>query len=231
MNEQGSGRPPPVDTSWAQSATARFVRRFIHGLVLEPILEVYTHPTVVGRENLAGLDEPVIFAANHSSHIDTPILLRALPVRWRERTVVAAAADYFFRKKPIAWSVALVFGAVPIERQVRTRDAAESLIDLVQSDWNILVYPEGTRSRDGSMGPLRTGVARLALEHDIPIVPIYVSGTHEAMPPGRWWPRHHKATVAFGPPLTPLAGEDHKALTARLTDALGKLRSSLTEGA
>src|SRR5215210_3905230 len=115
MSDRQSGRPPPVDTSWAQNSTARFVRRFIHGLILEPILEIYTHPTVVGRENLAGLDGPVIFAANHSSHIDTPILLRALPVRWRERTVVAAAADYFFRKKPIAWSVALVFGAVPIE--------------------------------------------------------------------------------------------------------------------
>jgi 1-acyl-sn-glycerol-3-phosphate acyltransferase len=219
-----------ADTSWAHGPVARTVRGWILCYVLRPILEHYTHPTVLGSENLDELEQPVIFAANHSSHIDTPLLLQALPEKWRRRTVVAAAADYFFRNRLIAGAVALVFGAVPIERNARpSRDAAEGLSDLVRSDCNVVVYPEGTRSRDGTMGSLRSGAARMALERDVAVVPICLSGTHAAMPPGRWWPRRHRAIVAFGAPLTPLVGEDHKLLTARLEEALVALRLSLGE--
>ena len=216
-------RRPLPDISWAFGSAARTVRGWILCCALGPIVDHYTRPTVVGSERLSEVEQPVILAANHSSHIDTPLLLQALPPEWRRRTVVAAAADYFFRNRLLAWSVSLVFGAVPIERHVRTRDAAEGLGALVRSKWNVLVYPEGTRSRDGRLGALRTGAARLALELGVPIVPIRLHGTHDAMPPGRWWPRHHRVTVVFGEALRPHDGEDHRALTARLTKAIAAL--------
>ena len=218
--------------AWAHGPGASTVRGWILVYLLRPIVDHYTSPTIMGREHLARIQQPVVFAANHSSHIDTPLLLQSLPEEWRRRTAVAAAADYFFRNNLIAWAVSLAFGAVPIERNARiSRGAAEGLTDLVRSDLNVLVYPEGTRSRDGSMGALRSGAARLALERDVPIVPIYLTGTHEAMPPGRWWPRRHHATVVFGEALIPRPGEEPKSLTARLQAAFSAMRTALAKDA
>jgi 1-acyl-sn-glycerol-3-phosphate acyltransferase len=72
---------------------ARAARELILGLVLGPLIDRYTLPKVLGLHHLTEVDFPVIFVANHSSHMDTPVLLRALPSRWRSHTVVMAAAD------------------------------------------------------------------------------------------------------------------------------------------
>ena len=232
MSRSNAGRRTQRAWTWTHGPGASRVRGWILCYLLRPIVDHYTSPTVMGREHLARTQQPVIFAANHASHIDTPLLLQSLPEDWRRRTAVAAAADYFFRNALLAWAVSLAFGAVPIERHVRlSRGAAKGLNDLVRSDLNVLVYPEGTRSRDGSMGVLRSGAARLALEREVPLVPIYLTGTHEAMPPGRWWPRRHHATIVFGEPLVPRAGEEPKSLTVRLQAALGAMRSSLAKDA
>ena len=133
------------------------------------------------------LPSPVIFVANHSSHLDTPTILRALPRKWRNRTAVAAAADYFYKKRWKANGVALLFNTVPLGRnggglsRAARRTTSTSCID---KGWNLLMFPEGTRSRDGEIGKLRSGAAVIAAQHGIPIVPIHVSGTHDAMPPG-----------------------------------------------
>jgi 1-acyl-sn-glycerol-3-phosphate acyltransferase len=96
---------------------------------------------------------------------------------------------------------------------------------LLDKRWNLLLYPEGTRSRDGSRGKLHSGAAVLAAAHDVPILPIYVSGTREAMPPGRSWPRRLRAgrpfrrqpiCVRFGPPISALPGEHRNETMARV---------------
>ena len=87
--------------------------------VLGPAMDVYTRRRVVGLEHFEGLEAPVVFVANHSSHMDTPAILRALPHVWRERTVVAAAADYFYAERRLAYAVSLFFGTVPIARDGR----------------------------------------------------------------------------------------------------------------
>ncbi|CAN5723799.1 hypothetical protein BH24ACT26_BH24ACT26_19690 [soil metagenome] len=197
------------------------MRNWILCYVLGPIITLYTHPRVRGLEHLTGLRHPVVFAANHSSHMDTPLLLRALPAQWRRKTVVVAAADYFFRNRALASLVSLAFGAVPIERKAATsRDSAARLNEIVRASYNLVVYPEGTRSRDGTMGGLRSGAARLVLEHAIPLVPVHIHGTHDAMPPGRWWPRRHSVSVSFGPPICASPGDDHRAITGRLKRSL-----------
>ena len=85
------------------------------------------------------------------------------------------------------------------------------------------MFPEGTRSRDGSLGKLRSGAAVIAQQHHIPIVPIYVKGTHDAMPPGRNWPhkrwllgRRHRVEIHFGPPIWPGIGEHRSDVMARV---------------
>jgi 1-acyl-sn-glycerol-3-phosphate acyltransferase len=187
----------------------------------------YVRRRIEGREVFSGARPPVVFVANHSSHMDTPTILRALPRAWRQRTAVAAAADYFYRKRWVAAAVSLLFSTVPISRRGGGMDngAADHLHRLLRQRWNLLLYPEGTRSRDGSRGKLHSGAAVLAAAHDVAILPIYVNGTGDAMPPGRSWPkrwraglflRRHPICVRFGPPIRPLPGEHRNETMARV---------------
>jgi 1-acyl-sn-glycerol-3-phosphate acyltransferase len=162
----------------------------------------------------------VIFVANHSSHLDTPTILRAIPRKWRSRTAVGAAADYFYKSRWKARAVALLFNTVPIARTGGGlgSGARDHVDKLIQERWNLLIFPEGTRSRDGRIGEVRSGAAVIAAQHDVDIVPIYVHGTHTAMPPGRNWPkrlpgrffsRRHRVEVSFGTPIHPI-GTEHR---------------------
>ena len=137
-----------------------------------------------------------------------------MPRKWRSRTVVAAAADYFYKKRWSAWGVALLINTVPLGRSGGglSNGATDHVDRLIDERWNLLMFPEGTRSRDGSIGKVRSGAAVIAANHGIDIVPIYVSGTHDAMPPGQNWPkripgklfpRRHKIEIRFGEPIPP----------------------------
>jgi 1-acyl-sn-glycerol-3-phosphate acyltransferase len=211
----------PLDVPWARCAPARMLREWLLSLVLGPIIDCYVRFRAEGRGHFDAIQPPVVFVANHASHLDTPTILRALPRRWRQRTAVAAAADYFYRNRLVAAAVALVFNTVPVQRGGGglTKGAKEHLDRLIRQRWNLLLYPEGTRSRDGHLGKLRSGAAVLAAEHGLTIVPIYVEGTHDAMPPGRTWPRRrlfarrHAVAVRFGAPIPPA---DREAVMAQL---------------
>ncbi len=199
------------DRPWARTPPARAVRELSICGVFDAIVRTYARTEVSGREHLERLDSPVVFAANHCSHVDTPVLLRSLPGRWRRRTAVTAAADYFYANRLLAASVSLAFGTVPLERNGGNGgDSLAALGTLIESGWSLVVFPEGTRSRDGHLGRLRQGAALLAARHDLPIVPIHISGTHAAMPIGRRWmvrPQgrgrfaRHTITVRFGAPI------------------------------
>ena len=201
-----------LDVPWARCAPARMVRETILQFGLAPLMDLYTHPRVRGRDMFSRLPHPVIFVANHSSHLDTPTILRALPVRWRQRTAVAAAADYFYKKRAVASMVALIFNTVPLARNGGGvgNGSTEHVDRLIDQRWNLLMFPEGTRSRNGRLGKMRSGAAAIAQQHGIPIIPIFVKGTHEAMPPGQNWPkrrrfftRRHPVEVHFGTPIWP----------------------------
>jgi 1-acyl-sn-glycerol-3-phosphate acyltransferase len=96
---------------------------------------------------------------------------------------------------------------------------------LLDDGWSLLVFAEGTRSRDGTIGRLRSGAAVLAAEHGLAIVPVHVAGTHAVMPPGRRWMRRTRGTftgarqpiaVRFGPPVRPQPGEHRTELMERV---------------
>jgi 1-acyl-sn-glycerol-3-phosphate acyltransferase len=209
-----------LDVPWARSRPAALARESFMRFVLNPVLDYYARRRATGRDRLSGLRGPLILVANHASHLDTPVILSALPRRMRRRTVVAAAADYFYRNRVVAWLVSLIFNTTPIDRNGGGLSRNGSHLDrLLDQGWNLLLYPEGTRSRSGVPGRVRRGAAVLAAAHRLTIVPIRVSGTGEAMPPGRIWPRRlrgkpmpkrHRITVSFGEPITPC--EDPAAL-------------------
>jgi 1-acyl-sn-glycerol-3-phosphate acyltransferase len=215
-----------LDVPWARCGFARMLREAILDFGLAPLMGLYTRARVFGRDRFEQIRPPVVFVANHSSHLDTPTILRALPRRWRQRTAVAAAADYFYKKRAVANAVALIFNTVPIARRSGGGEGSTEQVDrLIDQRWNVLMFPEGTRSRDGHLGKMRSGAAVIAQQHDVPIVPIYVKGTHQAMPPGRNWPKRlrgrfvshrHRVEVHFGAPIVAAEGEHRHAVMERV---------------
>jgi 1-acyl-sn-glycerol-3-phosphate acyltransferase len=215
-----------MDVSWARCNAAKAAREALISLGLGPLIDFYVRNRTVGREVFDTLEHPVVFVANHSSHLDTPTILRAMPHKWRARTAVAAAADYFYDSRWKARGVALLFNTVPLGRQGGGlgNGATDHVDGLIDQGWNLVMFPEGTRSRDGQIGQLRSGAAVIAANHNIDIVPIYLSGTHEAMPPGQNWPRRipsrflsrrHQVEVRFGEPIRPRDVEHrHEAMDA-----------------
>jgi 1-acyl-sn-glycerol-3-phosphate acyltransferase len=186
----------------AQAVSAQLARGlFING-GFRPIIRHYVHPTVSGLDNLAEVSPPFLMAPNHSSHMDTPLLLMSLPKDVRRRTLVAAASDYFFTSRMLGTFVSVAMGAVPMERRAGGRQGMTSVRQILEQKWCLVMYPEGSRTPDGRLYKGRTGIARLAMETSVPVVPVGIVGTYHSMPGGRSWPIPGRVEVKFGKPLT-----------------------------
>ena len=210
-------------TDWARRPAARAAREVAQKAALEPLFRSQVRTRVAGIDVLDGLSGPVIFVANHASHLDTPLVLLSLPDEWRRRTAVAAAADYFFDTWWRAVGSAVVFNTLPIER--RGGSMATTPGQVLDDGWSLLIYPEGTRSTDGYTGRFQLGAAWLAVQHGVPVVPIAHRGTFAAMPRGQGWPSRgrRRLTLRFGPPLHPGHDESARDFAPRIRDAVAAL--------
>jgi 1-acyl-sn-glycerol-3-phosphate acyltransferase len=211
------------DTDWARTYPARLARTLLVEGVVRPAMSILADPTVVGIDRLTDFTGPLVFAANHHSHIDTALLVSSIPEPWRHHLVVGAAADYFFANRITAPLSALVVGAIPIERQKVARRSARLASDLISDGWSVLIFPEGGRSPDGWGQPFRGGAAYIAMRTGVPVVPIHVEGTGRVLAKGSNIPRRSSTTVTFGTPLTPAEGEDSRRFAARIEAAVAAL--------
>lgn len=219
------------DTTWSRRYAARLARALIVDDVLRPVVHLLGAPTVHGLDRIEHLDRPAIFAANHHSHLDTPLLLTSLPDRFRHRAVVAAAADYFFSSRAKGAFSALTIGAVPIERLRVNRRSADMLAELILDGWSVVIFPEGGRSPDGWAQDFRGGAAYLSIRCARPVVPVHVHGTRRVLKKGQRLPtpaggfigRGAGVQVTFGRPVHPAAGEDSRRMAARVERAIAAL--------
>ncbi|MGB8201740.1 MAG: lysophospholipid acyltransferase family protein, partial [Pseudonocardiaceae bacterium] len=147
-------------TAWARTTPARALRSALQQGVLKPVIWSQTRPVVHGQEYLDSVRGPAIFVANHSSHLDTPLVLGALPRRITENLAVGAAADYFFDSRAIAAATTLLFNAFPVERR-GSRRGRSLAAELVDDGWSLLLYPEGSRTVDGWLTAFKLGAAQL----------------------------------------------------------------------
>ncbi len=230
-------RPDPprtgvhYDTAWSRRLPARLARALVVDDVLRPAVRLLGWPRVEGVERLEGLAGPVIFAPNHSSHLDTPLVLTSLPERFRHKAVVAAAADYFFPSRARAAVSALAIGAIPMERTRVNRASADLAADLLGRGWNLVIFPEGGRSPDGWGQDFRGGVAYLALRCGVAVVPVHVSGTRRVLRRGRALPtpvgepygRGPGLRVRFDQPLRPAPEDNARRFGARIESAVAAL--------
>ncbi|MGW5877961.1 lysophospholipid acyltransferase family protein [Nocardiopsis terrae] len=196
-------------------------------------------PTIEGRDNVPATG-PVLLASNHLSFVDSVVIPLSVTQR---RVRFLAKSDYFETpgvKGRLSKTVFSSLGAMPVRRG-NARDAMVSLemmLDRLNAGEACVVYPEGTRSRDGRLYRGRTGVAHLALESKAVVVPVGLSGTQEVQPIGANMPRPRPFTVRFGEPMDFSTGFDHLApararrvITDRIMDAIGGLTGQERVGA
>ncbi len=212
----------PIFPKWPLSPAAGAVRAAVERGAFA-LMAGMAPAKVSGLNNLAGLTKPVLFVANHGSHLDSPVLIRALPQAWREHLAVAAAADYFFTKQLLGRAVALVLNAFPFSREGNIRPTIEHCAWLLDHDWSILIFPEGTRSATGEIGTFKAGAGLLAVELGAPVVPVRLSGVRELLPKGRALPRRGHVAVRFGPAITFVRGTPYPEAAAAIEAAVRAL--------
>jgi long-chain acyl-CoA synthetase len=159
------------------------------------------HLQVGGAEHLPK-EGPFVLAPNHISFLDPFAVAAALDYRRLRRTYWAGRVGVAFGN-PFTRLVSRLARAVPIDshRAVFSSLAFGALV--LKSQWNLIWFPEGHRSPTGELQPFKPGIGMLLDRYPVPVVPILIRGTHEAMPPGRVWVRPNKVEVFFGEPLDP----------------------------
>jgi 1-acyl-sn-glycerol-3-phosphate acyltransferase len=170
--------------------------------VLRTHFTLYNRLEVVGKQYLP-TKPPFVMISNHQSHIDAPLLSCILPRLARAHAYPVAAGDVFF--KSLAHSVlsSLFINALPIWRKKVTTHALFELRErLLEGDSGFIIFPEGTRSRDGQMGSFKPGLGMLVAGTNVPVIPCHIAGAFESMPADKFFPRPHKMVVSVGPPLT-----------------------------
>jgi 1-acyl-sn-glycerol-3-phosphate acyltransferase len=195
----------------------RFGRVLAQKGPLNAVVHGMTKIDVVGRENLKKVRGPFVIAPNHNSHLDTAVL-HAL-MRWQHagKVATAAAGDTFYTKRIVRVLTAMFFNTYPVDRTGNRRRAGLSA-RLVDAGVPLLIFAEGTRSRDGSIGRFKPGVAALCVTRRIPCVPVALIGFHEAMPVGQNWPTRGRppVKVVIGKPMRPRNGERIREFNDRI---------------
>src|SRR5947207_11434286 len=156
---------------------------------------------ITGREKLPR-HGPFVLAANHCSHLDALVLGAALTPRHRERAFPIAAGDVFFQTTVTSTFSAIVLNALPMCRKNFGPHALADLRAKLQEEIAIfIIFPEGGRSRNGSMMPFKHGLGMLVAETNVPVVPCGLVGTFDALPPNRKIPRPVRIKLIIGHPL------------------------------
>ena len=162
------------------------------------------HLEVTGRE-LIPRHGSCVFVANHTSHLDTFLLASQLPRQRRAGAVPMAAADFIFHNRVLSTLSSQVLNAVPLRRDAGHRHELSFLRDELKQaghDWSYLLFPEGTRSRNGCLLEFRAGVGTLVAGSSVPVVPCHISGAFEAWPADKKLPRPRgRLTLHFGAPM------------------------------
>ena len=220
--------------AWNRSLPARALRRASLPTWILPLGRIFARVDVRGLEHLEGLAGPVIFAANHQSHLDTPVILDALPPRWRYRVAPAMAKEFFkahfypeqFGRKAYVQNSAnyylasLFFNAFPLpQRESGTRQTLRYIGELISQGYSILIFPEGRRTQKGEIAPFQPGAAMIAARLEVPVIPVRLEGLDRILHQSWKFPSRGLARVTFGAPML-LKGHDYADLSRRLEAAV-----------
>lgn len=171
-----------------------------------------------------------IYYGNHSSHLDFVMIWSALPPRLRRSARPVAGRDYWERGALKRYLAGSVFRAVLIERGQSDKASARAAIEYMAREmgnqYSLIVFPEGTRSRDGQVGPFKSGLYHLSqLRPDVELVPVYLENLNRILPKGESLPVPMMSRVVFGPVFSS-NGADKNDFLLRARDALIQLKDT-----
>jgi 1-acyl-sn-glycerol-3-phosphate acyltransferase len=174
-------------------------------------LRIYHRLRVAGQEHIP-VHPPFIVVANHCSHLDALTMASVIPGRIRHRVYPIAAGDTFFESPAVATFAAFILNALPMWRRSAVRTALGQLRHrLVDEPCAFVLFPEGTRSRSGTMACFKPGLGMIVAQTAVPVIPCYLEGTRQAMPAGTALPRPTAVRLTVGAPLTFLDVDNNKA--------------------
>jgi long-chain acyl-CoA synthetase len=223
--------------TWNRTWPVRAIRRASLPTWILPLGRVFARVTVTGLEHLEHVDGPVIFAANHQSHFDTPVIYDSLPPRWRYRVSTAMAKQFFdahffperftmrqwFTNSLNYYLAAFFFNAFPLTQGgAGTRQTLRYMGEIVEAGFSILIYPEGRRTEEGEIGPFQPGVGMIAARLGVPVVPVRLRGLDQILQRHMRWPTVGRAQVAFGVPIS-LTGNDYAMMAKQVEEAVRSL--------
>ncbi len=203
-------------SDWARTFPVRWLRAMFQYFIAMPLFRNYLPLTVVGLEHLRDIEPPVVFVANHTSHLDAVAISTALSFRWRQCLAPAMAQDVFrayfqprqFSRKEVWWTglgyflACALFNAYPLPQEMPgTRRALNYTAELAQRGYCPLVFPEGLRSTDGKLQPFKPGIGMIATRLRIPVVPVHIEGMFGIYSVHDNWPNPGAVRVSFGKPL------------------------------
>jgi long-chain acyl-CoA synthetase len=213
----------------AGSATVGGMRRMVDCCFHEWLFRSFVDLSVSGIDRLREVEPPVMFIANHLSYLDHPAIMFSLPPKWRYTTATAAWEEFFFRNyRTIAGMLwkrftylygTLFLNLFPLSQTAGFRSSLAFMGRLADHGINILIFPEGERSPDGRLLPLRPGIGIMAQELAVPLVPVHISGMEQVLPRGAARPRRGRVEVRFGSPLR-FGNETPSEIVERARDAM-----------
>jgi long-chain acyl-CoA synthetase len=234
---EGAETEPVTFPVWARGRVLSLIRRVSLAMWILPLARAFAWIRVEGLEHLRALTGPVVFAANHQSHMDTPAILASMPGRIRARVAVAMAKEFFrahffpdqhtrrqrFTNGLNYYLAAMFFNAFPLpQREAGARQTLRYIGDLLADGWSVLIFPEGRRTDAGEIDRFRPGIGMIGARLHVQIVPVRLEGLERVLHQKAKMARPAPVRIAFGPPLT-LVGDDYEALAQRVETAVRNL--------
>jgi long-chain acyl-CoA synthetase len=222
---------------WSRSLPVRALRRASLPTWILPLGRIFARVKVEGLDHLRALDGPVIFASNHQSHFDAPVILDSLPPKFRYRVAPAMAKEFFkahfspeqfgrtawFTSSLNYYLAAIFFNAFPLPQRERgTRQTLRYIGEMLESGYSVLIFPEGRRTEHGEINRFQPGIGMIASRLDVPVVPVRLEGLDRILHHSAWFPRVGRARCAFGSAMS-LHGNDYAELAGRVEAAVRAL--------
>ena len=205
---------------WTMRFPFTWLRFIVYHVFFLPLTLIMCRVRTVGVERFAKVKPPVLFISNHVTDVDAALILSALPWAWRYRIAIAMAGEILREwrmnaKVQYALGAAL-FNVFSLPRQSGFRQSFEYAGEAVDRGFSILIFPEGTETRDGRIQPFKAGIGLLASELNVPVVPIMLRGLFEVKKRKQRFVKPGTVSITFGEPITFTKGETAAEITSEL---------------
>lgn len=223
---------------WVLRWPATWLRLLVHYLIIRPAIVLLGWPRILGRENLRGVNGPLLVVSNHLGDVDPGFILTALPARFRHRLAIATGGEALeaLRTPPAnrpwllkvydrtQWILGVsLLNLFPLPREAGFRRSFAYAGEAVDRGYSVLVFPEGRHTTDGVLCPFRAGIGLLAANLGIPVLPLRIDGLFELKKAGRRFAAPWKIRVRIGKPIQFAPGTDAGQIAADLQRAVEEL--------